>query len=341
MECPGATLLQAFSYAQRPNEAVLLRILVSLLEAVEVIHREGSVHGGLGPDAIDLDATGQGVPGPPPGANPLLFVPGRSGHLQVTPGYSPLEAYRCGREGLSPTSDLYSIGAIAFWLMTGDHPADAPARALDDRLPVLSGRSDLAHYSRELREVVDTCLWLAPADRPQQAGPLAAALRDLQARLAAKEAPAACAIFVPDPQHLAGIREVLQGHLLPPVVTAMLAQAQRKTSNWKDYCEELASHIDDAGIREQIRLRGAAAPATAGPAPGGGGFDPALLQALEAELKETLGAVARIVIRRAAGQAQDRASLYRAISAEIENPVQARKFLEWAETTLGDRPISR
>ena len=333
----GATLLQAFSYAQRPSEAVLLKILVSLLEAVDALHRAGGVHGGLGLDTVELDATGQGVPAAPPGANPLLVVPGRSGHLQVTPGYSPLEAYQSAREGLCPASDLYSIGAIGYWLMTGEHPADAPTRALDDRLPVLSGRTDLAHYSKELREAVDTCLWLAPADRPRQAGPLASALRDLQARLATREAPAACAIFVPDPQRLAGIREVLQGHLLPPVVTAMLAQAQRKTSNWRDYCDEIASHIDDAGIREQIRLRGAAAPADApaGPASAGGGFSPELLQALEAELKETLGAVARIVIRRAARQAHDRHSLYRAISAEIENPVQAQKFLAWAETTLG------
>lgn len=323
------TLLQAFSHAQRPGEAVLLRILVSLLEAVQVLHQSGTVHGGLGPDTVSLDATGQGLPAAARRVNPLLVVPGRCGHLQVTPGYSPLEAYLSRAEGLSPACDLYAIGAIAFWLMTGEHPEEAPARALEDRLPVLSGRADLGQYSRQLREAVDTCLWVAPADRPQQAGPLLLTLADLQSRLAAREAALACAIFAPDPQQLAGIRELLQGHLLPPVVTALLAQAQRKAVNWQEYCEEIASHIDDAGIREQLRQRGGSGP-TAGTT-----FSPELLQALETELKEQLGAVARIVIRRAAGQAADRASLYRAISAEIEAPAEASRFLTWAETSLG------
>lgn len=326
------TLLQAFSHAQRPGEAVLLRILVSLLEAVQVLHQSGTVHGGLGPDTVSLDATGQGLPAAARRVNPLLVVPGRCGHLQVTPGYSPLEAYLSRAEGLSPACDLYAIGAIAFWLMTGEHPEEAPARALEDRLPVLSGRADLGGYSRDLRAAVDTCLWLAPADRPQQAGPLLATLAGLEARQAARDAAPSCAIFAPDPQQLDGLRALLHGHLLPPVVTALFAQAQRKASNWQAYCEEIASHIDDAGIREQLRLRAAApaaAPQQAVP------FSPALLQALESELKEHLGAVARVVIRRAATQAQDRPGLYRMIGAEIENPAQARKFLAWAESTLG------
>ncbi len=326
-DADAPTLLQAFSHAQRPSEPVLLRILVSLLEALQALHQAGTVHGGLGPDTVKLDATGLGLPAAPRRSNPLLVVPGRSGHLQVTPGYSPLEAYRADSAGLTAASDLYAFGALAFWLMTGVHPAEAPSRALEDRLPVLSGRADLAQYSRELREAVDTCLWLAPADRPQQAGPLRAALSDLQARQAAREAAPACAIFAPDPHQLAGIRDLLQGHLLPPVVTALLAQAQRKAASWEAYCEEIASHIDDAGIREQLRRRGASGPAAA--------FSPELLQALEDELKEQLGAVARIVVRRAAERAADRCSLYRAISAEIEAPAEASRFLAWAESRLG------
>lgn len=327
------TLLQAFSHAQRPSEAVLLRVLVSLLEAVQALHQAGTIHGGLGPDTVNLDATGLGIPAAPRRVNPLLVVPGRCGHLQVTPGYSPIEAYRADSGGLTAASDLYALGAIAFWLMTGEHPSEAPARVLEDRLPVLSGRADLAQYSRELREAVDTCLWLAPADRPQQAGPLLKALADLQAHLAARQAALACAIFAPDPQQLAAIRDLLHGHLLPPVVTALLAQAQRKATSWPEYCEEIASHIDDAGIREQLRQRGASGPAAA--TLQAAAFSPELLLALETSLKEHLGAVARVVIRRAASCAPDRSALYRAISAEIDNPAQARKFLAWAETSLG------
>ncbi len=48
----------------------------------------------------------------------------------VTPGYGPIEQYAGGgRQG--PWTDIYSMGATLFWLMSGRKPLDAPAR-LDD-----------------------------------------------------------------------------------------------------------------------------------------------------------------------------------------------------------------
>jgi serine/threonine-protein kinase len=66
----------------------------------------------------------------------------------------------------TPASDIYSLGAVLFWLLTGGTP---PA-SIDDAMRVLTARS--APPSRRLRAIVVKCLRLAPADRYADAGAL-------------------------------------------------------------------------------------------------------------------------------------------------------------------------
>ena len=89
----------------------------------------------------------------------------RSVTAVLTPGYAPIEQYSPrGHQG--PWTDIYALGALAYWALSGEVPEDAVDRVEEDRMrpvaQVARGR-----VSESLAEAVDTALALYRADRPQ------------------------------------------------------------------------------------------------------------------------------------------------------------------------------
>jgi serine/threonine-protein kinase len=84
---------------------------------------------------------------------------------------------------IGPATDLYALGCVAYWLLTGVTPFEAEAPGELMRLhaqappPPLSARAARAIPPR-LEALVLRCLAKEPADRPQDADRLSAALRD-------------------------------------------------------------------------------------------------------------------------------------------------------------------
>ena len=74
------------------------------------------------------------------------------------------------------------------------------------------------------------------------------------------------------------------------------------------------------------------------PAPASGKpreFPPKLLERAERELAQYLGAVSRVVVRRAALKARDESELYLLIADEIENPTERKAFIRRAISASG------
>ena len=119
------------------DEAV--RMLKIVADAVEHLHRQGIVHRDLKPSNILLDAQGQ--PHVSDFGLAKVFTADStlttSGIITGTPSYmSPEQA--AGRNAqVGPTSDIYSLGAILYEMLTG-RPPFAEDNPLDTLMQVLS-----------------------------------------------------------------------------------------------------------------------------------------------------------------------------------------------------------
>jgi serine/threonine protein kinase/HAMP domain-containing protein len=146
-------------------ESTIVALLSPLLDGLEVVHKAGYLHRDIKPDNIYIrDEDGSLVLLDFGAARQTAVEMAELGTV-VTPGYGPIEQYAGGgRQG--PWTDIYSMGATLFWLVTGRKPVEAPARLAEpDPLP---SAEVLCHgkYSPQLLCAIDWALRMHPNDRP-------------------------------------------------------------------------------------------------------------------------------------------------------------------------------
>ena len=89
----------------------------------------------------------------------------RSVTAVLTPGYAPIEQYSAkGNQG--PWTDVYALGAVAYWALGGGVPDDATERVRRDGLRPLA-EAVPGQVSAELASAVDSALAVNEEDRPQ------------------------------------------------------------------------------------------------------------------------------------------------------------------------------
>jgi serine/threonine protein kinase/HAMP domain-containing protein len=166
------------SYRKRHEhipEKEIVGLLAPLLDGLEVVHATGYLHRDIKPDNIYVRDDDGSLVLLDFGAARQTAIERSEIGMVVTPGYGPIEQYAGGgRQG--PWTDIYSLGATLFWLITGRKPLDAPSRLADpDPLPSAEslGRGQ---YSVEFLRAVDWALARHPIDRPQNVGELRSAL---------------------------------------------------------------------------------------------------------------------------------------------------------------------
>lgn len=96
----------------------------------------------------------------------------QSGILIGTPMYMAPENWAHGSHHAEPSSDLFSLGVMAFELLTGQLPFLTPpihARARDEEVHIMRLREARASIDPVLCELVDRCLSLEPEARPSAA----------------------------------------------------------------------------------------------------------------------------------------------------------------------------
>jgi Protein kinase domain len=157
-------------------------LLVALCDALDYAHRQGIVHRDIKPDNILID----GASGAPLltdfGIAKATFAKARltsTGQLIGTPHYmSPEQAL--GRSDVGPRSDLYSLGLVAYEMVSGHRPFDAESslealtqRLMHDAKPLGSVRPGVAP---DLALAIDRCLENDPANRWLDARSLRATL---------------------------------------------------------------------------------------------------------------------------------------------------------------------
>jgi serine/threonine-protein kinase len=105
-------------------------------------------------------------------------------------------------------------------------------------------------------------------------------------------------------------------------------------SNDKDRAAFVRKFSGDKSTPSGDTARAAAARQQSGP-PGASNIDPQTLAQAEAALAQHIGAVAKVVVRRAAAKARDAGELYLLIAEEIENPAERKSFMRKAVSASG------
>ena len=190
-------------------EAQVAALAGPLLDGLEVVHRAGFMHRDIKPNNIYVRNDGSPVL--------LDFGSARQKNEEltaiVTPGYAPFEQYHeQGKQG--PWSDIYAMGGVLYWLVTGNRPLDAAARMREDGLPSAVQAGDRGRYRPEFLAAIDWALALKEDERPQSVSEWRAALLgSLPAHPRTEKLSAAPAAF--DPAYLQQLERALAQHVGP------------------------------------------------------------------------------------------------------------------------------
>lgn len=135
----------------RPGETVT--VLTPICDAVALLHRAGAIHGDISPGNVLVRANGR----------PLLAdlgaarIAGSGSAVVGTTGFVAPEVL--AGEVPSEATDVYALGALAWFCLTGNGAPDTPIR--------LSPETIASHVGSELADVVGACIDPEPARRPR------------------------------------------------------------------------------------------------------------------------------------------------------------------------------
>lgn len=168
----GGTLKQALrARGAQPEEAWLRKLLVPLLDALELLHRADCLHRDISPDNILL------VGGDRPDPKPLLLDFGAARRVIgeqtqaltviLKPGFAPIEQYdEIPGMKQGPWTDLYALAAVVHFAITGRAPAPSVGRLVQDAHEPLV-ETARGRYGEAFLAAIDRALAPRPADRPQ------------------------------------------------------------------------------------------------------------------------------------------------------------------------------
>lgn len=152
----------------------LLDIVYPLLDGLEAVHRVGFLHRDIKPDNIYMRADD----------TPVLLDFGAARRVTgerdltnvVSPGFAPFEQYHShGNQG--PWTDIYSLGAVMYWLATGSKPQESASRVKSDLMPPAADAGDAGLFSPILLRAIDWALSPDETRRPQSVADFRAKLQ--------------------------------------------------------------------------------------------------------------------------------------------------------------------
>jgi serine/threonine protein kinase len=162
----GGSLRDIISNLGGPlSEQEIEGIVAPLCQGLAELHRSGLLHCDVKPDNIIVRADGDpalidlgaAVQFGGPTRGPIPFV--------GTAAYAPLEQFDPSGN-LGPWTDIYSMGAVMYEMVTGHPPTPARARMAGFGM-TSAAESGRGKYSDRLLGMIDTCLSLEADERPQ------------------------------------------------------------------------------------------------------------------------------------------------------------------------------
>ncbi len=168
----GGTLKQALkARGAPPDEAWLRKLLVPLLDALELLHGADCLHRDISPDNILLVGGDRTDPKPVlldfGAARRVIGEQTQALTVILKPGFAPIEQYdEIPGMKQGPWTDLYALAAVVHFAMTGRAPAPSVGRLVQDAHEPLAD-SARGRYGEAFLAAIDRALAPRPADRPQ------------------------------------------------------------------------------------------------------------------------------------------------------------------------------
>ena len=156
------------------SQKSLLQVVYPILDGLEAVHKLNFLHRDIKPDNIYIRADG----------SPVLLDFGAarrvSGNAELTnivsPGFAPFEQYHSnGHQG--PWTDLYSLGAVMYWMATGTKPLESASRVREDPIRKAVALGNTQVYCEALLQAIDWAMSPNEAQRPQNVGEFRAVLQ--------------------------------------------------------------------------------------------------------------------------------------------------------------------
>src|SRR5947207_2942750 len=142
----------------------VLSIVAPLLDGLDAVHNSGFLHREIKPDNIYVRADG----------TPVLLDFGAARRVTankdmtniVSPGFAPFEQYHSqGNQG--PWTDIYSLGAVMYWMTTGKKPIESAARVKNDSMLPASSLAEVNVYGAPLLHAIEWAMHPDESRRPQ------------------------------------------------------------------------------------------------------------------------------------------------------------------------------
>ncbi|MEO8384638.1 MAG: serine/threonine-protein kinase [Betaproteobacteria bacterium] len=370
MEYVQGASLSDWMRTRRPlPQAAIERIALPLIDGLGTIHRTSYLHRDVKPSNIYIREDG----------SPVLLdfgsarstSGGRDLTAIVSPGYAPVEQYS-ESSAQGPWTDLYAMGGVMYWMVTGKKPVDATARLKNDPQPRAADIGDPTLYSNEFLQSIDWALRPDELERPQSSEEFLTRLRNVAASpsqsVAASEtqsyldldrtqplgSPTATPYTrtVPAGQEqpssvpidTAKLKEIESelAKFIGPLAAVLVRKAAKNSGSIEAVVETVAREIDDDDDRNTFSLR--MKETTRPPASRLSGEDRSeiptqlaaarfgidTLERAEKRLAQHIGAIARVIVKKAAMRARDEGELYLIIADEIEDQADRKAFIKKA-----------
>jgi serine/threonine protein kinase len=160
----GKSLRKLIEERGRIDEDEALDYIIKLCEALSIVHKNGYLHRDIKPDNIFITDEGRVVLIDFGSAREFIAGRTKTHTVILTQGYAPPEQYSLVAQRGAYT-DIYALAATLYHMLTGEVPADAPARQAGMKLR--SPREINPKVSQKVSDAVMAGLEMDYRKRPQ------------------------------------------------------------------------------------------------------------------------------------------------------------------------------
>ncbi len=161
----GNTLQQSVDINGRLDYDSSIKIIIQLVEAASYMHCRDILHRDIKPENIILTPDGKAILIDFESAREFIQDKTQSHTSILTHGYAPLEQYSASSKK-GTYSDIYSLGAVFYFMITGKKPMDAATRTIETMPEAKTLVPEISNLSNI---VITKAMELKPENRYQTA----------------------------------------------------------------------------------------------------------------------------------------------------------------------------